>query len=375
MNWRKITFVVVGLIVLLGGAAALSALFSSMKPEPPRMPDTEIKRYVKAQPVVYSEVTSSVIAEGRVVSSMEVSLVSEASGKIEPGKVALKKGTSFKKGDLIATIYKDEVELALKARKSLFLTSFTNMLPDIKIDYPEDYPKFQQFFNDVNLDEALPEMPVSSNEKVKIFLSSRNILSEYYGILQDEKRLERHSFVAPFDGAFTQVNYEVGAFVNVGGMIARMIRTDQLEIEVPVENGKSKWIKIGDKVTVLGTDGASELNGKVVRKSGFVDEGTQSRSIFVKVAVKKGDELLTGEYKKVLFSGQNIAEVMEMPRSAVFNTNEVFTVVDGRLKKQTINVVKVNDKTLIFNGIGSGEELVVEPLINVKDNLAVEIIR
>ena len=375
MNLRKITFVVVGLIVLLGGAAALSALFSSMKPEPPRMPDAEIKRYVKAQPVVYSEVTSSVIAEGRVVSSMEVSLVSEASGKIEPGKVALKKGTSFKKGDLIATIYKDEVELALKARKSRFLTSFTNMLPDIKIDYPEDYPKFQQFFNDVNLDEALPEMPVSSNEKVKIFLSSRNILSEYYGILQDEKRLERHSFVAPFDGAFTQVNYEVGAFVNVGGMIARMIRTDQLEIEVPVENGKSKWIKIGDKVTVLGTDGASELNGKVVRKSGFVDEGTQSRSIFVKVAVKKGDELLTGEYKKVLFSGQNIAEVMEMPRSAVFNTNEVFTVVDGRLKKQTINVVKVNDKTLIFNGIGSGEELVVEPLINVKDNLAVEIIR
>jgi hypothetical protein len=65
---------------------------------------------------------------------------------------------------------------------------------------------------------------------------------------------------------------------------------------------------------------------------------------------------------------------MEIPRSAVFNTNEVFTVVDGRLKKQSINVVKVNDKTLIFNGLEAGENIVVEPLINVKDNLAVEIL-
>ncbi len=375
MNWRKITFVVVGLLILLGGAAALSQLFVSMKPEPPRRPDAEIKRYVKAQTIVFDELQSSVVAEGRVVSSMAVVLVAEASGKIEAGEVVLKKGTSFEEGQLLATIYKDEVELALKARKSRFLSTFTNMLPDIKVDYPNQYSKFLNFFNEVNLDEPLPSLPSSENEKIKIFLSSRNILSEYYGILQDEKRLSRHSLYAPFNGAFTVVNFEVGAYTNMGGTIARMIRTDQLEIEVPVENGQSKWIKIGDKVKVFSSVGQSKLQGKVVRKSSFVDQSTQSRSIFVKVNVYGSEELLAGEYKKVMFPGQSIDGAMEIPRSSVFNTNDVYTVVDGRLKKQTINIVKVNDKTLIFNGLEAGGEIVVEPLINVKDNLAVEIIR
>ncbi len=375
MNWRKLTFVVVGLIILLGGAAALSQLFVSMKPEPPRRPDAEIKRYVKAQTVEFGELQSSVVADGRVVSSMEVVLVAEASGKIEAGEVALKKGTSFKKGQLIATIYKDEVELALKARKSRFLNSFTNMLPDIKVDYPDQYSKFLNFFNEVDLNEPLPELPSYKNGKIKIFLSSRNILSEYYGILQDEKRLSRHSLYAPFSGTFTLVNSEVGAYTNMGGTIARMIRTDQLEVEAKVKNIESKWIKIGDKVKVFSDDGQSQLSGKVVRKANFVDESTQTRSVFVKVNLVNKENLLVGDYKRVLFPGQPIADAMEIPRSAVFNTNEVYTVVDGRLKKQIINILKVDDKTLIFNGLEAGGEIVVEPLVNVKDKLAVEIIR
>ncbi len=375
MNWRKLTFVVVGLIILLGGAAALSQLFVSMKPEPPRRPDAEIKRYVKAQTVEFGELQSSVVADGRVVSSMEVVLVAEASGKIEAGEVALKKGTSFKKGQLIATIYKDEVELALKARKSRFLNSFTNMLPDIKVDYPDQYSKFLNFFNEVDLNEPLPELPSYNNGKIKIFLSSRNILSEYYGILQDEKRLSRHSLYAPFSGTFTLVNSEVGAYTNMGGTIARMIRTDQLEVEAKVKNIESKWIKIGDKVKVFSDDGQSQLSGKVVRKANFVDESTQTRSVFVKVNLVNKENLLVGDYKRVLFPGQPIADAMEIPRSAVFNTNEVYTVVDGRLKKQIINILKVDDKTLIFNGLEAGGEIVVEPLVNVKDKLAVEIIR
>ena len=77
--------------------------------------------------------------EGRVVSGNDVLLVSEAAGKIEQGEVRLKKGTSFKKGQLLATIYKDEAELALKARISKFMNALTNILPDMKVDFPDEY--------------------------------------------------------------------------------------------------------------------------------------------------------------------------------------------------------------------------------------------
>ena len=374
MSWRKITFIAVALIVLLGGSAALSLMFVSMKPEPPRKPDMEMKRFVKAEAVKYSEIISSVAREGRVVSSSEITLVAEASGKIEKGSVSLRKGTSFKKGQLIAEIYKDEVELALKARKSRFLTIIITLLPDIKVDFPDQLNAYEMFFRAINMDEELPEMPVIKDEKLKIFLAGRNVLSEYYGIQQDEKRLKRHSLYAPFNGTFTQVNFEVGGYVNTGGQIAKMIRTDQLEVEVPIKNEHSKWIKIGDKVQVFSKNKLSKMSGVVVRKSNFINVNTQSRSIFVKVHHAANVEMLAGEYKVVEFPGQKITAAMEIPRSAVFNSNEVFVVIDGKLKKRVIDIIKVNDTSLIFNGLPEGQKIVVEPLINAKENSAVAII-
>lgn len=374
MSWRKITFIVVALIILLGGSAALSELFVSMKPEPPRMPEVVLKRFVKAETVAYSEITSPLKRKGRVVSSSEVALVAEAAGKIESGEVALRKGTSFKKGQLLATIYKDEVELAIKARKSSFLTTITTLLPDVKVDFPDQLEAFTQFFSSISMNRKLPELPEIKNEKFKIFLASRNVFNEYYGILQDEKRLSRHSLYAPFDGTFTQVIVEVGGYVNTGGQIARMIRTDQLEVEVPVENYQSEWIKIGDKVRVFSNQNKSVKQGVVVRKSDFIDANTQSRSIFIKLLNSESNKLLSGEYMEVEFPGQKIQNAMELPRGAVFNSNEVFTVIDGKLKKQVIEVLKWNETTLIFNGLEEGTKVVSEPLINVKENSPVGIL-
>jgi len=368
MSWRKITFIVVALIILLGGSAALSKLFVSMKPEPPRMPDIELKRFVKAETVAYSEIISPLMRKGRVVSSSEVTLVAEAAGKIESGQVALRKGTSFKKGQLLATIYKDEVELAIKARKSSFLTTITTLLPDVRVDFPDQLEAFTQFFSSISMEEKLPELPEIKNEKFKIFLASRNVFNEYFSIQQDEKRLSRHSLYAPFDGTFTQVLFEVGGYINIGGQIAWMIRTDQLEVEVPVENYQSEWIKIGDKVEVYSNEQMPVNKGVVVRKSDFIDANTQSRSIFIKVVNSATDKLLSGEYMLVEFPGQKIQKAMELPRGAVFNSNEVFTVVDGKLKKRVIEVIKWNETTLIFNGLEEGAKVVSEASINIREN-------
>ena len=67
--------------------------------------------------------------------------------------------------------------------------------------------------------------------------------------------------------------------------------------------------------------------------------------------------------------------VMEMPRNAVFNNNTVFAVEEGRLVKQTIDIQKINETTLLFSGLAAGTELVREPLVNALENAPVEIMR
>ena len=364
--------IVAAFIFIVGLAYGLMRFLAAQKEDLRKQPPIEAKRYVRARTVRYARVISPVRAPGRLTSQAEVEIIAEASGRIQQGDVSLKKGARFSKGDRLFVVYPDEVELALKASKSQFLNTLANLLPDIKIDFPQYEKEYLQFFSSINLEKPLPPFPQVNDEKLKIFLTSRNVLSQYYTIRKDELQLSRHTIVAPFTGTFTEVYLEVGSYANTGGRVATAIKTDELELEVPVIQFDAEWIKLDSKVHVYDKAGKHQWNGTVVRKSQFIDPNTQSQSIFVLLKNHSAASLLAGEYYMAEFPGHPIDGVMEIPRNIVFNTDEVFVIVNGRLQKRTVNVIKVNEKTLIMNGLEEGEILVMQPLINVLEGTLVE---
>ncbi len=366
--------IVAALIFTIGLAYGLMRFLIAQKEDPMMRPPLEARRYVKAEPVSYSTIVSPVSAPGRLTSVSTIEVVAEASGKILAGVVPLKKGTQFSRGDLLFTIYPDEAELALKARKSQFMNTLANLLPDISIDFPDQSSVYRKFFSSIDLDKKLPPLPEITDEKLRIFLSSRNVLSDYYSIVKDELQLSRHRVFAPFQGTYTQVYLEAGAYINTGGRVAQAIRTDELELEVPLKRFDAEWVKIGDKVTVTSDQRSLHWQGEVIRKSQFVDENTQSQGIFIKIQNHRTPSLLAGEFLTAIFPGHPIENAMEIPRNAVFNTNEVFIIEEGRLQSRMIRIIKVNEKTLIFNGIEEGSMLVLQPLINVLEGTFVEVL-
>ena len=359
------------LIFIIGLAYGLMRFLIAQKEDPAMRPPMEAKRYVKADTVKYQTVISPVSAPGRVSSISEIDVVAEAAGKIIEGEVPLKRGELFKRGTVLFTIYPDEAVLALQARKSQFLNSLANLLPDIAIDFPQHGDLFNEFFNSIDLEKQLPPFPETNDEKLRIFLASRNILSEYYTIQKDELQLSRHTVIAPFDGTYDMVYMEAGAYTNSGGRVAHAIRTDLLELEVPLERFDADWVKIGDLVTIRSDREDFTWTGEVIRKSQFVDPNTQSQIIFVRVKNHQRIPLLVGEYPRAEFPGHPVDNTMEVPRNVSFNTNEVFIIVDGRLQKRTINIVKENETTLLFDGLEEGAVLVMQPLINVQEGTQV----
>lgn len=367
-------------IIIIGAFLFIVALaygimrFLIAQGEEPRMrPPQEAKRYVNAQPITYDTILSPVSAPGRLTSLAEVDLVAEASGKIIESSIPLKKGSSFNKGDVLFTIYPDEAALALKSRKSQFLNMLANLLPDLSIDFPKQESTFREFFNSVDLNAPLPPFPEMHSEKFRIFLASKNILSEYYSIKKDELKLSRHTIKAPFKGTYSEVFFEAGSYINTGGRVAKAIRTDVLEMEVPLKRFDASWVKIGDRAIIKSRERNLTWKGSVVRKNQFVDPTTQSQGVFIRVQNHSKKPLLSGEYLKASFPGHPVENVMEVPRNVVFNTNEVFIVNDHRLKKKTIDIIKVNEKTVLFEGLEEGAMLVMEPLINVTEGTKVEI--
>jgi len=364
--------VVISVIFILGLAWGLMKFLVAQKEPPPVRRTIEARRFVKAEPVKYTNIAAEVSGPGRLASIAEIDIVSEASGKIEAGNVSLKKGASFSKGDVLFVVYPDEAILSLKARKSQYQNTLASILPDLSIDYPQYEDGFYSFFNSISVDKPLPPLPEIEDDQLKIFLASRNVISEYYNIQSDQLQLSRRTVRAPFNGTFREVYMELGAFTNTGGKVARAIRTDEMELVVPLKRADAAWIRPGDLVSVQSENMNITWNGKVIRKSQYVDENTQSQEIFVNLPYDKKQPLLAGEYLMAYFPVRPILDVMEIPRNSVFNSNEVFIVREGRLSKRTIHVIKTNDRTLIFNGLPEGDSIVLQQLINVSEGTLVQ---
>ena len=171
---KKRQFIIVGAALLIVVSAVFLAGFFAQQKETPEATTQEVVvRTVKTTPVQYSKVETSVEAFGRVKTSQTLDLISEVSGAMVEGSVRLKAGSNFKKGQLIYQIDDQEASLNLKSQKSNFLRDLAGILPDLKLDFPTAYDKWTAFFNAIDLDKRIPELPEAASDKEKTFLATK----------------------------------------------------------------------------------------------------------------------------------------------------------------------------------------------------------
>ncbi len=368
MTKRQTIIVAVGVLIIM---LAAGGFFAGMKTKPPKMILKPTPKQVNTTAVVYSDIDTRITTFGRVESSHPIDLIAEVSGRILPGRVPLKPGQDFIKGTLLFRIEDSEARLALKSQMSNFLKDLATILPDLKIDFPDAYPRWSAYFESIDIDKSLPQLPKYKTDKEKIFLATKNIFSSYFNIKRAETNLSKHMVYAPFSGSISDVLFEPGAFVNPGNKIGRIIRSGKLELKVPVETSDVKWIKMGSKAKISTEDGFLSWEGRVRRIGDVVNQTTQAIDVMIEILPNE-NMVYDGLYLKAVIPGATISGTMEIDRSAVYNGSQVFIVEnDSILKVQEIHVHRLNSKTVVFNGIDEGEELVIEPLINAYNNMIV----
>jgi membrane fusion protein (multidrug efflux system) len=362
----------VGLIIVLFliGFVAMNYLGSQKEEVKPPVVE-KILPFVKTLKVEYSDAFVDVEQTGRLISKGRVDLISQVSGEILAGDVPLIVGQSFKKGDVLLRIFDKDARLSLRAAKSRFLSSIANVLPDLKYDYPENYQSWLKFFNSIEINKPLPKLPEVKNENEKIYLAGKNILNDYFSIQTSEIVLTRFTIKAPFNGAYSSVSLEVGSIANMGSRIARMIRTDILELQVPISVEEVPYVRVGNKVKI--TYQGKEIQGKVDRVSEFVDPQSQSVLVYVEMKNRSGFPLYEGMFMKALFAQTKLYNVFEIPRESVFNYDQVYTVIDGKLNKSTVEVAKLDEYSAYISGLEEGSLVVVESLINASNQMPVRI--
>lgn len=358
----KIIYTIAAVAVLFLSVMITGKLIMS-KPVPKKNEQAKSLLNVKAQKAENKNFDSNITYRGRISSYENISLSAEVTGKIMQGDVAFKSGQDFNKNDLLIQIYNEDAQASLMSGKSSFLRTISNILPDINIDYPDEYNKWKGFFNNIKVDCNLPQLPEVNSEQEQIYLASQGVLSEYYSLLQQEINLTKYTLYAPFDGSFKTVNKEIGSVASMGAELASIIRTDKLEVIVPVLPEDAKWIKEGNSVNLIGINNSE--SGKVSRIANFVDASTQSINIYIDYYPNGNNSFLEGEYIDVEFSISKNVSGIKIPREALLKGNQVYVIENNILVSKTINIERSLEDYYIISGINEEEMIVTESLADV----------
>jgi multidrug efflux pump subunit AcrA (membrane-fusion protein) len=324
-------------------------------------------KFANVQVVLNKTYPVIVSGSGRVMAGTMINISSEVQGLLN-SPISLKKGTSFKKGDLIFKIRDTDAKLSLAARKSNYLSQWTSVLPDLATDHSKQYDKWYNFFNSITVDQPLEEFPNFTTSKEKNFIISRKLLAEYLNIKSDEYRLTKYFQVAPFSGSIVEAYIDQGAIVNPGSPVIQIIRDDELEIEIPLAVKYMQKIKIGSSVTLI--ENENEFMGKVVRVGNFINANTQSVPVYIKPINKL--PLYYGMYVKAKLELNALELVCKIPRTAIFGENKIYTVdMDSTIHSTKINIRSSDERNYYVDNLKDSIIYLPQPIVNSKESLKI----
>lgn len=358
--------------ILFAGYTALDILGSREIPVR-QMSFREQKKTVEAIPVEYRSREVAISRIGKVLAENAVDLIAEVQGEMLRGDMPIKRGQGFRKGQVLFKIDDEEAKLSLFAQKSDFLTAIAQVLPDLKFDYPEAYEIWKTYFDNFDVEGPILILPEINSPQEKLFFTTKNITNLYYNIKSAEERLTNYVVEAPFTGKFIEVLQEENSVVNPGTNIARIAQSSRLELEIPVRADDLDFVKTGTSVTIYSEDRQQQWKGNIRRIGGIVDATTQSINVYA--TFNPGNkQVFDGQYLQVDIPGTRLKDVMEIPRKAVFNRNQVYVLTDSnKLNVKEIAVEKLSNETVLFSGLNEGSLVVTEPLVNVYENMPVKV--
>ena len=361
---RKI-LVLLPILLLALGFFLMRTLISLREEEPKR--EAPIRpRIVDTKVVQLGDIPAQLVAYGRIASTQPVTLISEVNGTLIKGDVPFQPGQSFKKGDLLIKIDDRQMLLELNSTKSDLMTALATVLPEFKVDFPNKYQVWQDYFNAISFDKPLEPLPEASDQKIKLFLARFNVYKLYFAARNLEIRLEKHQFRAPFNGSIVSTELRVGSTASPGSRLGEIINLDELEVEIPIPAKDVEWISRNKPVRLTSEDMSGEWTGRITRIGNAIDDRTQTVPAFVSIGREGRKALFEGSFIRAEIPGDIISNAFSIPRKALYEEKYVYVIENGVFEMRDVNITfEDTDDYIVNSGLADGDTLVVDLLQGV----------
>jgi len=351
---RKSITIIIGVLLIAAGAYIARDLATRERPQRPRKETAMPTVFI--QEVDNSTVPVRVVESGRLMAKNRIEIFSEVQGVMESTGKEFKTGVRYRKGEVLVKIRDNDYYANLQAQKSNLQNLITSILPDLRLDYPEAYKKWDDYLRNFDMNKPIKELPEPSTEKEKFFVTGRNIYTTYYNTKNMEIVYNKYNLRAPFSGVLTEALVNPGTLVRQGQKLGEFIDPSVYEMEVAVNKSILPSLTVGKEVVVRDPEVHSRTwHGKIIRINASVDRTTQTVSVFVEL---HSDELREGMYLEAMMNGEPIDDAIEIDRSLLVDENYVYSVADSALQLVEVDPVFYNQKTVIIKGLENGEQII-----------------
>lgn len=350
---RKIILSVLGVLLIIAAIFAAQSIIASNKRVRPA-PKKVIKT-VFVDTVKNSTVPIVINANGNLIAKRRLELFSEVQGVLRQGRKLFKAGQTYNKGETIIRMDASEFYSSVQSQKSALFSQITAIMPDLRLDYPEAFQKWQSYLDNFDMNKAVQPLPEMTSEKEKYFINGRNIPTAYYNIKNLEQRLGKYSISAPFSGILTEALVTEGTLVRTGQKLGTFIETGVYELPVAVNKSYGDLLEVGKKVELNNMDGSKSYEGVVSRINGNVDLTSQTIDAFIDV---KDKNLREGMYLEANLNAREENNAISIDRSLLQPNNMVYVVKDTILDLQKVEPVFFSEKSVVIKGMPDGSLLV-----------------
>ncbi len=309
-------------------------------------------------------------ANGNLKAKKRLELYSEVQGVFRFGSKLFRTGQKYSAGQTLIRIDASEYYASVQSAKSNLYNLLTSIMPDLRLDYPEIYPKWQQYLNGFDLEKTTPELPKLDTEKEKFFITGREIITTYYNVKNLEQRLAKYTITAPFNGVLTEALVTEGTLIRSGQKLGEFINTEVYELEVSVSKTYGDFLRVGKKVGLSNLEKTQTFVGEVTRVNASVDQSSQTITVYIEVS---GDNLKEGQYLEANLEAREEPEAIEINRSLLLENNQIFVVKDSILDLMDVQPVFFTDKTVVLKNVPDGEVIVSKPITGSYSGMLVKI--
>ncbi|MBT8205730.1 MAG: HlyD family efflux transporter periplasmic adaptor subunit [Eudoraea sp.] len=364
---RKIILSVLGIVIIVAAVFVAKQIVNSKTQYRP-----QVQKVVKT---VFTEVVSNgtvpiiVPANGNLTAKTKVELFAEVQGVFRGRSKLFRPGQQYRKGETIIRIDAAEYYASVQSAKSNLLNLVTSVMPDLRLDYPDIYPKWQEYLGRFDLDRSIPELPVMTSEKEKFFISGRGILTSYYNVKNLEQRLAKYTISAPFSGVITEALVTEGSLVRVGQKLGEFISTDVYELEVAVSKTYTDLLKLGEVVELVNLERTKTYQGTVTRINGRIDQATQTIKAYIEV---RHPDLKEGMYLEANLNAKDENDAIEIDRQLLLENNQIFVVRDTILDLIDVKPVYFSDRKVVLKDVPEGTTIITKPVVGAYAGMLVK---